>query len=130
MKTSIQIKYSYFLFISKAIATKPPRWDSVYTVQGVLYIPYAEIAEPFEAWFEKHTNRSRIDYYNGVVKTYQLSHEGDYGTSLKIAPVTTNEKANVLTCLQVNGTVDNRIEPQSILPDCRDFKLAGNNNIT
>lgn len=59
------------------------------------------------------------------MKTYQLSHEGDYGTSLKIAPVTTDEKPNEITCLQVNGTVDYRIEPQSILPDCREFKLAG-----
>lgn len=110
---------------SIALATKPPRWDPVYTVKGVLYIPYAEIAEPFEAWFDKHTNRSRIDYYGGTVKTYQLSRNGQYGTSLKIAPVTTDEKPNEITCLQVNGTEENRIEPQSILPDCREFSLEG-----
>lgn len=90
-----------------------------------MYIPYAEIEEPFEAWFDKNTNRSRIDYYDGTVKTYQLGRNGDYGTSLKIAPVTTDEKPNEITCLQVNGTDDNRVEPQSILPDCREFTLAG-----
>lgn len=90
-----------------------------------MYIPYAEIEEPFEAWFDKHTNRSRIDYYGGTVKTYQLSHEGQFGTSLKIAPVTTDEEPNKLTCLQVNGTSEMRVEPQAILPDCREFQLAG-----
>lgn len=94
-------------------------------VKAVLYIPYAEIAEPFEAWFDKNTNRSRIDYYNGMVKTYQLSRNGPYGTSLKIAPVTTEEKLNEITCLQVNGTNEYRVEPQSVLPDCRQFSLAG-----
>lgn len=90
-----------------------------------MYIPYAEIEEPFEAWFDKHTNRSRIDYYGGTVKTYQLSREGQFGTSLKIAPVTTDVEPNKITCLQVNGTSDNRIEPQSILPNCREFTLDG-----
>lgn len=59
------------------------------------------------------------------MKTYQLSRDGEFGTSLKIAPVTTNEKMNDITCLQVNGSSENRIEPQSILPDCRDFQLVG-----
>lgn len=105
------------------MATKPPRWDPIYTVKGVLNIPYAELTEPFEAWYDKHTNRSRIDYYHGTVKTYQLSREGQFGTSLKIAPVTTDEIENEMTCLQVNGTDDNRVEPQAILPDCRGFQL-------
>lgn len=88
-------------------------------------IPYAEIEEPFEAWFDKHTGRSRIDYYGGTVKTYQLSREGSYGTSLKVAPVTTDDVPNKITCLQVNGTQDQKVDPQSILPDCSNFTLVG-----
>lgn len=61
-----------------------------------------------------------------MVKTYQLSQETKYGTSLKIAPVTTNDALNKETCLQVNGTADMHIEPQSILPNCSQFTLAGN----
>lgn len=90
-----------------------------------MYIPYAEIAEPFEAWYDRPSGRSRIDYYGGTVKTYQLSSEGQFGSSLKIAPVSTDDKLNKITCLQVNGTDDMRIEPQSILPDCKNFQLAG-----
>lgn len=93
-------------------------------MKGLLNIPYAEIAEPFEAWYDQPSGRSRIDYYDGTVKTYQLSHDGTYGTSLKIAPVTTDETPNKVTCLQVNGTSDNSIVPQAILPDCKNFQLV------
>lgn len=27
-----------------------PQWNQVYTVKGVLSIPYAELEEPFYAW--------------------------------------------------------------------------------
>lgn len=107
------------------MATKPPKWDETYTVKGTINIPYAEIAEPFYAWYDKPSGRSRIDYYGGMVKTYQLNHYGDYGSSLKIAPVTTDDSLNKVTCLQVNGTTEYHIVPQTILPNCTDFQLAG-----
>ncbi|KAH8386053.1 digestive cysteine proteinase 1 [Drosophila serrata] len=108
-----------------ADATKPPRWDPNYIVKGTLYIPYAEISEPFYAWYDKNTKRSRIDYYGGMVKTYQLAGEGQYGTMLKLAPITTLTEQNKLTCLQVNGTADQVVEIQSILPDAKPFQLVG-----
>ncbi|KAH8305607.1 hypothetical protein KR059_003541, partial [Drosophila kikkawai] len=108
-----------------ADATKPPRWDPNYIVKGTLYIPYAEIAEPFYAWYDKNTKRSRIDYYGGMVKTYQLAGEGQYGTMLKLAPITTLTEQNKLTCLQVNGTAEQVVEIQSILPDAKPFELVG-----
>lgn len=108
-----------------ALATNPPKWDNVYTTKGTLYIPYAEIAEPFYAWYDEPHGQSRIDYYGGMVKTYQLNHVGQYGASLKVAPVTTDDRPNQKTCLQVNGTSDYTIPPQSILPNVQDFVLAG-----
>lgn len=111
--------------IATALETNPPRWDPTYTVKGTLYIPYAEIEEPFYAWCDKLSRRSRIDYYGGMVKTYQLANDGKYGTSLKLAPVTTNEETNKETCLQVNGTEEQKIEIQAILPDAKEFHLAG-----
>jgi hypothetical protein len=104
-------------------AKSPPKWEGVYTVKGTLFIPYAEIEEPFYAWYDAATGRSRIDYYGGVVKTYQLTHEGQYGTTLKIAPISTNEVMNKQTCLQVNGSEAYRIEVQAILPNVRNFSL-------
>lgn len=97
----------------------------MYSVSGVLNIPYAEINEPFYAWYDKANGRSRIDYYGGMVKTYQLTKQGSYGVSLKLAPVTTQSQTNKETCLQVNGSADNAIAVQGILPYAKDFKLIG-----
>uniref|UniRef100_A0A1B0GB46 Peptidase C1A papain C-terminal domain-containing protein n=1 Tax=Glossina morsitans morsitans TaxID=37546 RepID=A0A1B0GB46_GLOMM len=110
---------------NQAFATKPPRWDATYITKGILYIPYVEIAEPFFAWYDKNTRRSRIDYYGGMVKTYQSAGEDQYGTSLKLAPVTNKNELNKVTCLQLNGTADNRIQIQSVLPNASDFQLVG-----
>lgn len=58
-----------------------------------------------------------------MVKTYQLSHKGRYGASIKIAPVTTETVTNDETCLQVNGTNDLKIQPQSIVPDASEMEV-------
>lgn len=112
-------------FVAFALAKDPPRWDQLYQVKGVLNIPYAEISEPFYGWYDQPTGRSRIDYYGGMVKTYQLTGEGQYGTSLKMAPVSTLSNSVKETCLRVNGTDGNRIRIQAILPDVRNFSLIG-----
>lgn len=61
-----------------------------------------------------------------MVKTYQLSQVTPYGSSIKIAPVTNEKETNVRTCLQVNGTAENKIEPQAILPNLDGFTCDGN----
>lgn len=33
--------------------------------EGVISLPYAEIKEPFEGWYDLQGKRSRIDYYHG-----------------------------------------------------------------
>jgi len=103
----------------------PPNFSDTYVVKGTLYIPYAEIREPFYAWYDLKLGSSRIDYYGGMVKTYQLSKLGEFGSSLKVAPVTTEKVQNLDSCLQVNGSNEHRIEPQSILPDLTGFKFLG-----
>lgn len=75
--------------------------------------------------YDAPNKKSRIDYYGDMVKTYQLADK-KYGTSLKIAPVTTEEALNIRTCLQVNGTNEDKIEPQSVLPSLINFECAGN----
>lgn len=34
-------------------------------LKGVINLPYAEIEEPFEAWYNLTGNKSRIQYYGG-----------------------------------------------------------------
>ncbi|OXU23840.1 hypothetical protein TSAR_007465 [Trichomalopsis sarcophagae] len=104
---------------------KAPLFSTGYTAKGTLYIPYAEIREPFYAWYDAQSGNSRIDYYGGMVKTYQLSKEGPYGSSIKIAPVTDEDNFNKETCLQVNGTSDARIDLQTIIPDTTGMECIG-----
>lgn len=59
-----------------------------------------------------------------MVKTYQLGKYAKYGSSIKIAPVTTETVLNEDTCLQVNGTHEMLIEPQGIVPDLTGFKVS------
>ncbi|XP_071448321.1 digestive cysteine proteinase 1 [Hetaerina americana] len=102
-----------------------PVFSSKYTVKGVLYIPYAEIREPFYGWYDAEAGSSRIDYYGDMVKTYQLSKMGDFGTMRKIVPITTETKVNERSCLEVNGTKESPVSPQSILPDLTGFNCIG-----
>lgn len=59
-----------------------------------------------------------------MAKTYQLSHKGYFGASLKIVPVTTETETNTLKCLEVNGTDEFHISPQAVLPDLSDYKVV------
>nr|XP_021140803.1 digestive cysteine proteinase 1 isoform X2 [Columba livia] len=45
------------------LSRPPPQFGSIYHVRGVINLPYAEIEEPFEAWYNLTGNKSRIQYY-------------------------------------------------------------------
>ncbi len=44
-----------------------------YAVSGIITLPYAEINEPFQAWYDETQLASRIDYYDGLLETFNLS---------------------------------------------------------
>lgn len=117
-----------FIAFAFVCSTKPPKWEPVYTAKGEIHIPYAGINEPFFAWYEAKTGRSRIDYYGDTCKTYQFSRENGYGSSYKIVPVTNEVVTNKATCMVVNGTTDNPISIQTVLPDVSNFSLIGELN--
>lgn len=58
-----------------------------------------------------------------MVKTFQLSHKGSYGKSIKIAPITTESVVNEETCLEVNGTKEIKVQPQAIIPDTTEMEV-------
>ncbi|XP_069479013.1 digestive cysteine proteinase 2-like [Ambystoma mexicanum] len=99
-----------------------PDFGSVYHVSGTLYLPYAEIVEPFEAWYNLSGRESRIQFYNGQVVTYQHGFEQPFGINYKISPETTETEVNVRKCFQVNGTNKDPVLPQSVLPNLEGFK--------
>jgi len=53
------------LFIRLNILAGIPKWSSSYSVEGDIFIPFAEVHEPFSAWYDSDSNNSRIDYYHG-----------------------------------------------------------------
>jgi hypothetical protein len=98
-----------------------------YSVAGVLSLPYAEIAEPFRAWYDSDQSASRIDYYNGMVNTIQIAptDSSSYGAGIKVAPMTDESQTNVKTCFWINGTEKAPVGLQSVIPDTTDFSFIG-----
>jgi hypothetical protein len=113
--------------LSASIKTNPFQNLKRYSVAGTLSLPYAEIAEPFRAWFDSDQSASRIDYYNGMVSTIQIKGDGEdsFGSGIKIAPLTDETQTNVKTCFWVNGTEKAPVDLQSVIPDTTDFKFIG-----
>ncbi|XP_029426968.1 digestive cysteine proteinase 2-like isoform X2 [Rhinatrema bivittatum] len=101
-----------------------PDFGDVYHVSGILFLPYAEIEEPFEAWYNLSGEESRIQFYNGQVITFQHGFEKPFGVGYKITPETTETEVNVRKCFQVNGTAQSPILPQSVLPSLEGFQLV------
>ncbi|KAJ7304258.1 hypothetical protein JRQ81_011798 [Phrynocephalus forsythii] len=96
-----------------------------YHVTGIIKLPYAEIEEPFEAWFNETGGKSRIQYYHGQVITYQFSFIKPFGANFKVTPETTETKVNIRECFRVNGTSEKPIRPQSVFPNLTDFQPVG-----
>ncbi|XP_015112231.1 digestive cysteine proteinase 1 [Diachasma alloeum] len=108
-----------------AAGIKAPVFSSQYVAKGTLYIPYAEIKEPFYAWYDAQRGSSRIDYYGGMVKTFQLSNQGPHGTMLKLAPVTTDTELNAEKCMKVEGDSNGPVAIQTIVPDTHGMECIG-----
>ncbi|KAL8558058.1 hypothetical protein ACOMHN_022951 [Nucella lapillus] len=107
----------------------PPKFSSTYKVSGVLRLPYAEIVEPFTVWYDAPNKRSRIDYYNGLVKNILRGDTGSYGASYKVAFMTNYQVTNKLSCFGANGSSDAPVQPQAILPDTKNMKLKGSEEV-
>lgn len=97
-----------------------------YSISGVIELPYAEISEPFRAWYDSDQFASRIDYYDGMVSTIQLAPttSTSYGTGIKIAPMTDEVQTNAKTCFWVNGTKDSPLSIQGVIPDTTEFSVS------
>ncbi|XP_056336089.1 counting factor associated protein D-like [Danio aesculapii] len=97
-----------------------PDFGKMYHVKGVLSLPHSEIEEAFEAWYDLEGNRSRIDYRNSIVRTFQIGNDLDFGAIYKITPVL---PPSVIKCFQLKGTKEDPIEPQEAIPDAQSFEF-------
>lgn len=62
-----------------------------------------------------------------MVSTIQLAPttSSDYGTGIKVAPMTDEQQTNVKTCFWLNGTKDSPVAIQSVIPDTTSFSFIG-----
>ncbi|KAG8326222.1 hypothetical protein J6590_047591 [Homalodisca vitripennis] len=118
-----------------------PKWPSAYIVRGMLQIPYAEISEPFEAWYDNSQGSSRIDYYNesererailsptieqvGKVNTWILS-KVDLQTQTYYSVDTVQDLGTVKTYqLSKDGKFGTYYKLEPVLTTIRCFKTEG-----
>ena len=80
--------------VTATLSATAPEWSRSYSVRGRLYIPFAEIEEPFSAWVDLDQDKSRIDYYQGMVKTFQRGDLRSHGTSVKVWCGVRQERTN------------------------------------
>lgn len=66
-------------------------------------LPYAELAEPFTAYYDAKGDSSRVDFYGTTVQTYMLGKSGKFGASYKLAYMTNTTVYNMRGCFQTNG---------------------------
>ncbi|KAH0631238.1 hypothetical protein JD844_005482 [Phrynosoma platyrhinos] len=104
------------------VSWKLPEFGDVYHVAGTIKLPFAEIEEPFEVWYNLTAKKSRIQYYDGQVVTYQVKTAGPWGANYKITPETTETEMNVRKCIRINGTEQTPVVPQSVFPTMDGFK--------
>ncbi|XP_048469228.1 digestive cysteine proteinase 2-like isoform X2 [Rhincodon typus] len=105
-----------------------PTFPDIYHISGTISLPYAEVEEPFEAWYNFLGQVSRIEYYDGQVITLQHEFEKPAGISYKISPATTETEINVIKCFQLNGTIYNPIFAQPVIPDLKSFQFLKEEN--
>ncbi|XP_056336490.1 counting factor associated protein D-like [Danio aesculapii] len=117
----ILLAHAFTCIYTKPVAGRTvPDFGKMYHVKGVISLPSYEIEEPFEAWYDFEGNRSRIDYYNGTVRTFLIGNDLDYGAIYQIRPVL---PTNDIRCFQLKGTKEEPIQPQSAMPDVQGFEF-------
>ncbi|XP_033113650.1 digestive cysteine proteinase 2-like isoform X2 [Anneissia japonica] len=114
------------LAVSTAADPTPPKFTASYHSSGVLHLPYAELDEPFQIFYDVDNKRSRVDFYNGLDTVYLFENKTgfEYGVSYSISPETVTDEVKT-GCFQVNGTNSVTISIQSFIPDVSDFKYVG-----
>ncbi|XP_039749947.1 pro-cathepsin H-like [Pararge aegeria] len=97
-------------------------WPEVYHMKGDTMNILSGIIKPFEIWYSKEANKSRIDYYGGIVKHYYIAAtDDDYGKEYVINPVTTEEVTNVDQCREEIG----QTEVTNFLPEVEGYTFEG-----
>lgn len=130
--TKMNLTYNVLIFVSLLPAIvyclpsiSPPKFGSSYHARGSLNLPYAELEEPFEFYYDAANSRSHVNFYHGLDHIITRGDMYKYGTTFKVSPETVDTTVST-ACFQVNGTSTDPIDtPQTVLPDLSGFKFMG-----
>ncbi|XP_038056790.1 digestive cysteine proteinase 2-like [Patiria miniata] len=112
---------------NEAAAPKPPDFGSRYHATGFVQLPYAELNEPFEIYFDGKNGMGRIDFYGGMDQAFYNGSMKPYGVAYEVYPwvKTKTSIVPVMHCSTMPGEKGSPVMPQSMLPDLTNFKMDG-----
>ncbi|KAH9400498.1 hypothetical protein TYRP_002064 [Tyrophagus putrescentiae] len=102
------------------VSAETPVFSTNYVVTGQILLPYAEIVEPFTAYYSADANKSRIDYYDDLMQTVQRP---DINQFYKLAYMVNGDGDAVRVCFNMAGTTLSPVSVQGVLPDLSNFQL-------
>lgn len=76
---------------------------------------------PAHTTYTTHTTHTHTTGMSTVVSS---SKDGQYGTSYKIVPETTQNFTNRITCFKIPGMQGGPVMPQGVLPDTTNFTVS------
>jgi len=125
------IIFCLFGLLAIGHSASPPVFPDQYTAHGVLLLPYAEIREPFAAYYDGKLNRSRIDYYGDLMITLQKSPaaekdpDNQSGSLYTIVWEGDSTGKAKRVCFKSGGEDDEPVTAQSLIPNLDGFTRIG-----
>jgi len=103
------------LLFGVAASLSAPKWPKQYYARTVFSIPYWNISEPIDVWYDSTTNRQRVDYYAGMATNIWRF---DQKTMYEVVP-----RVDVMNCFESKlGGGDGLA---TVLPDLSSWVYAG-----
>uniref|UniRef100_A0A2A4KAL6 Uncharacterized protein n=1 Tax=Heliothis virescens TaxID=7102 RepID=A0A2A4KAL6_HELVI len=101
------------------------KWPSQYHLNATRMSLTDNVIENYAIW--RTSRRSRIDYNNGLVKSFvpAKNKQFPYGLKYEIRPEALENQEVKLVCNVIEGEVDNRQKLMTILPDADYFEYDG-----
>lgn len=97
-----------------------PVFSDQYITTGRVLLPYAEIDEPFTAYYSAPANKSRVDYYGDLMQTVQRA---DLGQFYKLAYMVNSNGDPNRVCFNMAASPIAPVTVQTVLPDLSQFQL-------
>ncbi|EDV28493.1 uncharacterized protein TRIADDRAFT_51454 [Trichoplax adhaerens] len=98
-----------------------------YRVKGKIRLPYANVVEPFEAWYSATLGKSLISYFSGMDTIFNFYQPQSHGVIWEICPIPRSDGIIKQTCLGRRGTRLKPIRAQPFIPNFQQFHLEKQN---